>query len=304
VDLLAEDYANQPVVFLEHDADSPAPMRYDRWWAAFPGGALYLPLVMVDSGNRICNGLLDYYRVYEEMVLAELARPAQAEVLAYWWRTGDRANVSVQVTNLSGGVLGQANAASVHAMVYQNTAGRATHRFVRAAVMQSIGSLNVQETATFVLQTADLADVDWNQLQCVAAVDYRPGGPSGAYDMLQAALALPAGESLRVRPNTLTLEVGGDDAVGPTASVWVEAVAPVPWTASSNAAWLSVAPSAGTTTEQVTVAVNKDGLAPGLQDGVLTFTSGDGRHSRELSVHVTYAGLVRVYLPLLARLAY
>jgi hypothetical protein len=208
----------------------------------------------------------------------------------------------VQATNLSDGVLGEANGASVHAMVYQDTAGRATHRFVRAAVAQGIASLLVQETATFVLQTADLTDVGWDQLHCVVAVDCRPGGASGAYDMLQAALALPASESLRVRPETLMFEVRSGDTVGPTASVWVEAVAPLPWSVTSSTTWLSATPSSGTTSEQVTVAVRKDALVSGLQDGVLTFTSGDGRHSRELNVHVTYAGLMRVYLPLLARL--
>jgi len=303
VELLAEDYANQPVLFLEHDVDNPAPARYDRWWAAFPGGSPYLPLVMVDSGNRICYGLLDYYVIFEQMVNAELARPAQADVVAYWWRAGDRASFSVQVTNLSGRMLGEASGASVHAMVYQDTAGRATHRFVRAAAMQSMASLNVQETATFALQTPDMNDVDWNQLHYVVAVDYRPGGASGAYDMLQAAQALPAGESLRVRPNTLTFEVDSEDTVGPTASVWIEAVAPMPWNCTSSAAWLSATPSSGTTPQQVSVLVRKSGLSPGYQQGTLTFASSDGRYVRELAVRVTYQGLGHVYLPLLARLA-
>jgi len=301
VDQLAQDYADRPVVFLEHEVDNPPPTRYDRWWAAYSGGSPYVPLVMVDSGNRISNGWLDFSGVYKGMVDAELARPAQAGVLAYCWRTGDKVHFSVQVTNSSGGALGAVNGASVHAMVYEDTEAHSTHRFVRAAVAQNIAGLAAEETATFGLETADLADVDWNRLHYVAAVDYRPGGASGAYDMLQAAVALPVGASLSVRPEALTFEVSSDDAVGPTASVWVEALAPMPWSASSSAAWLSATPSAGTTPVQVTVAVRKDGLVPGLQQGTLTFTSADGLYSRELTVNVNYRGFMKTYLPLIAQ---
>jgi len=301
VDQLAQDYADRPVVFLEHEVDNPPPTRYDRWWAAYSGGSPYVPLVMVDSGNRISNGWLDFSGVYKGMVDAELARPAQAQVLAYWWRTGDKVHFSVQVTNSSGGALEAANGASVHAMVYEDTEVHSTHRFVRAAVAQNIAGLAAEETATFGLETADLADVDWNRLHYVAAVDYRPGGASGAYDMLQAAVALPVGASLSVRPDTLTFEVSSDDEVGPTASVWVEALSPTQWSASSSVAWLSVAPSTGTTSIEVTVSVRKHGLAPGFRQGTVTFTSGDGLYSHELTVNVYYGGSMRVYLPLLAR---
>ena len=45
-------------------------------------------------------------------------------------------------------------------------------------------------SATFTLETPDLTVVDWNKLHYVALVDYRPVSGS-AYDMLQAAVALP-----------------------------------------------------------------------------------------------------------------
>jgi hypothetical protein len=306
VDQLAKEYAGQPVVFLEHNVDSPPPTRYDRWWAAYTGGSVYVPLIMVDSGNQISNGWVDFYGVYKGMVDAELARPPQALVLAYWWRTGDRVHFSVQVTNSSGGALGEANRASVHAMVYEvyedeEALVHTTRRFVQATVTQGVGSLDPGEGAAFNLETDDLTGVDWNRLFCLAAVDYRPAGSSGPYDMLQAAVALPVGASLSVRPDALTFEVNADDAVGPTAAVWVEALDPVPWSTSSSASWLSVTPPSGATPSQVTVAVLKDGLAPGSQEAALTFSSGDGLYSDQLTVRVHYTGFKHVYLPLLAR---
>jgi hypothetical protein len=189
VDQLAQDYASRQVVFLEHDVDQPPPARYGRWWAAFGGGSASLPLVMVDSGNRISSGWLSFYEVYKGLVDAELARPAQAQVQATWRRVGNQVRFSVQVTNLSGGALGTATDATVHAMVYEDARVHSTSRYVRAAVAQAIVSLASGATASFDLQTADLAGVDWNRLHYVAAVDYRPAGRSGAYDMLQAAVA-------------------------------------------------------------------------------------------------------------------
>ena len=301
MDQLAQDYAGRPVVFLEHDVDNAPPTRYGRWWSAYSGASPYLPLVMVDSGNRISNGWLDFYSVYKGMVDAELARLAQAEVRAYWWRAGNKVHFSVQVTNSSGGALGAANGASVHALVYEDAKVHSTSRYVRAAVAKDIVSLAAGATASLSLQTPDLSGVDWNRLHYVAAVDYRPGGASGPYDMLQAALALPVGASLSVRPDALTFEVHADDAAGPTASVTVEALNPMQWSASSSRAWLAVAPNSGTTPAQVTVSVRKDGVAPGFQQGVLTFTSGDGLYSHELTVNVYYGGFTRVYLPLVAR---
>jgi hypothetical protein len=61
---LAQDYAGRPVVFLEHPVDSAPPSRYGRWWAAYSsGGTVGLPLIMLDSGNQISNGWLDFYNV-------------------------------------------------------------------------------------------------------------------------------------------------------------------------------------------------------------------------------------------------
>jgi hypothetical protein len=194
---LAQDYAGQPVVFIEYDVDNPPSRRYDRWWAAFGGGSATLPMVMVDSGNQISNGYEDFYDVYQAMVDSALARPAQAEIQATWWRTGSRVGFDVEVKNLSTATLSSsANSATVHAIVYEDARAKLTNRFARATVEAGIPDLAPNATATFKLETSDLSDVDWDKLHFVVLVDYRPSGSVGAFDMLQATVALPKSGSV------------------------------------------------------------------------------------------------------------
>jgi hypothetical protein len=195
---LAQDYAGQPAVFIEYDVDNPPSRRYDRWWAAFGGGSATLPLVMVDSGNQTSNGYVDFYDVYQAMVDSALARPAQAEIQAYWSRTGDRVGFDVEVKNLSSATLSSAtNSATVHGIVYEDARVGITNRFARAAVETGIPDLAPNATATFKLETSDLSGVDWDNLHFVVLVDYRPSGSVGAFDMLQATIAIPKSGSVK-----------------------------------------------------------------------------------------------------------
>lgn len=103
IDQLAEDYAGQPVVFLEQNVDATSGQRYGRWWAAYDaGGSVTLPLVMVDSGYRYSHGYEDFYTVYGDMVDSALANPPEADVTAYMQRTGDAVTFRILVTNHSG----------------------------------------------------------------------------------------------------------------------------------------------------------------------------------------------------------
>lgn len=189
VDQLAREYAVQPVVFLEQDLDHLLGDRYGRWWKAYGGGgSVTLPLVMVDSGNQISNGRVDFYSTYKAMVDAALARPPQAEIEFSSQRSGDTLDFNIQLTNLSGVTLSySSNWATVHAIVYEDAHVGVTDRIVRAAVFTRISpALAHGETRTFTLRT-ELSGVDWNKIHPIVLVDYRPGGSSGAYDMLQAA---------------------------------------------------------------------------------------------------------------------
>lgn len=191
VDQLAQEYAGQPVVFLEYDVDNAPYTRYTRWWAASGAGTATLPLVMVDSGNQYTGGYADFHTVYGNMVDTALARPAQVELHAYWWRTGDQVRFNVHVTNPGPDPIAGATA---HAIVYEVTHVRLTDRFVRTAVSVPMSELAPGATVTYTLATSDLAGVDWGRLRYLALVDQRPPGAAGAYDTLQAAVAEASNE--------------------------------------------------------------------------------------------------------------
>ncbi|MFZ6026186.1 MAG: hypothetical protein ACOYYS_00605 [Chloroflexota bacterium] len=191
VEQLAEDYASQPVIFIEYDVDSnDFSQRESIWWTAYGGGSVTLPMVMVDSGNQINNGYVNFASVYKGMVDAALAREAQAAITATANRVGDTLHFDVDVTNRSGIPISSANAAKVWVIVYEEFASpggeRLTSRYVRAVTSVSISpELANDASGSYSLDTPALSGVDWNNLRAIVLVDYRPDG-SSAYDMLQA----------------------------------------------------------------------------------------------------------------------
>ena len=194
VDQLANEYAGSPIVFLEHPVTDPPLSRFSRYLSA--SVSTIPPMVMIDSGNQVSSGIMNYYSVYKSLVDQALTRPPRGGIQATWKRIGDQVHFSVQVTNQSGGTLSLLqNAATVHVMVYEETNVGVTSRYVRAAVSKSIiNSLPSGASASFTLETADLTGVDWSKLHYLALVDYQPGGVAvlEPYDILQAAVALPA----------------------------------------------------------------------------------------------------------------
>lgn len=192
IDQLAQEDSNRPVVFLEYYAPTAPYSRYGRFWAAYNRSYATYPNVIADSGHQVSSGPVDYYHVYKSMVDAELSRPARAAIQAAWQRDGDKARFTIQLTNQSGGSLSLSNGATVHAIVYEDAHAGVTGRYVRSAVATAITpQLADGATSTFTLETGDLTGVTWDHLHYLALADYRPGGSTGAYDMLQAAWALP-----------------------------------------------------------------------------------------------------------------
>jgi len=113
-------------------------------------------MVMVDSGNQINNGYVDFYNVYKAMVDGAMARPAQAEIKARWWRTGSKIGFYVQVKNLSTVTLSSwVNSAKVHAIVDEDARVKITNRFARAVVEAGISNLATNAMTTFKLETSD-----------------------------------------------------------------------------------------------------------------------------------------------------
>jgi hypothetical protein len=193
VDQLAEEYAGRPVVFLEYIYSAAPQSRLGRFWSAYGGGSAYFPMVIVDSGDQVSSGPVNYRKVYKGMVDASLARPARADLQAHWHRSGDRVNFTVQMTNLSGVTLSSyTNEAALHAIVYEDAHAGVTDRMVRTVAYTSIDqALAPGSTATYTLETPALSGVVWEKLHFLVLADFRPSDYLAPYDMLQAAIALP-----------------------------------------------------------------------------------------------------------------
>lgn len=278
------------MLFLEDNVDAPLGRRRDRWWAGYgSGGTVYLPLVMASSGHRISTGSVSFHAVYGGIVDAELLRPPQAEVEAYATRVGNALRVYARVVNLSPATLSAAaNAATVHAVVWEDKRVHVTARTVRAAPFREIEQpLAPGEVFTSVLDTPDLAGVDWSKLHAVAFADFRPAGATGAFDMLQAALAPPP--ELSVSPDSFAVTGGELAADGTLGAVALGGPHVLTWSVASNALWLTASPGTGAVPGAATIRVVRELLLFGVSEGTLTFaaTSADGlAFTREVSVRV------------------
>jgi hypothetical protein len=257
---------------------------------------------MVDSGNQISNGHVDFHNVYKAMVDTELARPAQAEIQAYWWRTGNKVGFYVQVKNLSSVTLSSgANSATVHAIVYEDAHVHDTNRFGRAAVETEISSLAPNATAMFTLETSDLTDVNWDKLHFIVLVDYVPPSSAGAFDMLQAAVALPIAAPFTAKPDSLTFMVDPTDVSIPSQLVNFQGPSFVTWTATPSASWFTITPSSGQITTQPTTSVIKNNLSNGWQQGNITFSTTDGLFSDQIIINAYLGPVNWIYLPMVVR---
>jgi hypothetical protein len=245
---------------------------------------------------------LDFYSVYKTMVDAALVRPPQAEVEATQRRMGNTIQVYVRVTNRSGVTLSSGNSAAIHTLVYEEVEKSVAHsdtgRLVRAALMSDIASLASGNSITATLQTPDLTGVDWSKLHAIALVDYRPGGSSGAYDMLQAAVALTT--TFTVQPDSHTFLVDPTDTRSSSVEVSVQTLLPLTWTAVANTTWLTITPSSGSGASQPTLSVISQSLSAGWQQGAITFAASDGS-TDQVDISAYYGSVKRVYLPLVLR---
>jgi hypothetical protein len=258
-------------------------------------------MVMADSGNQISNGLVSYYNVYKAMVDNEMARPAQAEIQAYWWRTGNKASFYVHVKNLTSVTLSATNFAKVYAIVYEDAKVNVTNRFARSVIDTSITSLAPNATATFKLETPELSGVDWAKLHYVVLVDYRPGSTTGAYDMLQAAIASPLTTPFSAQPDPLTFVADPADTFNPSALINLQGPSFASWTATPGPTWLNIAPLNGPITTQPLLSIVRTNLVAGWQQGVISFTTADGFFADQITVNAYYGALEKLYLPTVMR---
>jgi hypothetical protein len=272
-------------VLLEYDYDRFASGRVDRFWAARPS-AMYLPLVMVGSGYRTSSGQVDYAREYRGMLEAELARPPEAAVNAYWRRSGAAARVYVQVTNLRASALTPEEAAAIWVIAWENGRIGVSDTWVRGTARTPLAdSLEPGAILTVTIDTPSLVGVDWERISALACLERRPGG-AGVYDMLEAAVAASAG--LAVSPNTLALS-----AASPSAEVALSGPHVLTWTAAADVPWLAVSPTAGAVPATAAVSLVPEGLAGGGGTGHVHFeAAGDGM-SLSTTVSVAFPARVR-----------
>ncbi|MCP3888676.1 MAG: hypothetical protein GY702_07355 [Desulfobulbaceae bacterium] len=208
------DAQGKPVVFFEQDVDSPVDgARESRWWASHGnGGTVMLPLVMVDSGNQISNGYVDYQAVYRDLIDSALTRSPGAAISAVVNRIGDSLQFDIDVTNLSGVTLSGANLATLYAIVYDdNSSSGLTGSYVVSSARTYVTPpLLNEDSNTYSLQIEDLTDVAWSSLHAVVFLDYRPAG-STHYDMLQSAIE-PEPGALEGAMKTLLILAGQNPA--------------------------------------------------------------------------------------------
>ncbi len=286
------------MLLIEQDVDHPVGSRIGRWWTAFDGSYVILPMVMVGSGYQISNGYVDFYTTYKNMIEAEKARPPLAEVNAYYQRVGDHFEVRVAVTNKSGVELSYANQATVHVLVYEEAAVNITGRFVRAATATAIATpLAHGQTASFDLTTADIAPLDWGRVHIIALVDYLPQ-PAGPYDTLQAAAAI---ESLNfgVTPDTVVFMMSPTDTAVASQRLTVVGPPQLTWQVTGSADWFAVTPLQGDTSLSPQLSLVLGNVTEGWQEKTITLNAAAANETFQANVLVrAYRGpLNKIYLP-------
>lgn len=106
------------------------------------------------------------------------------------------------------------------------------------------------------------------------AAGLAPGSYTGAVTVapgqsVAVTLNVAVAGSLTVSPSSLTFDGPGTKTVSVTSSG-----TPLSFTASSNAAWLTVTPSSGQTPATLNVAASAAGLSPGIYTGTVTVSPG------------------------------
>ena len=257
-------------VLLEYDYDVFPYGRQDRFWAS-GASASYLPLVMVGSGYCTSSGAEDYEPAYRSMINDELARPARATVSAYWRQAANAMPAYVEVRNLGATDLEIDNDAAIWLIAYENasTEGVST-MWVRSTAQRYLPyDLAPGETATVVIDTPAMSGVDWSRMAGLVLLEDRPGG-GGAFDMVQAAEALPA--DLSAAPDHLVMSL-----YRPVAEVVLTGPHVLSFSASSDVGWIEVTPSSGTVPTTVILTLRPELRPASATEGSVSFaTTGDG----------------------------
>jgi hypothetical protein len=116
------------------------------------------------------------------------------------------------------------------------------------------------------------------------------GVPAKTLPVTLTITATTTGATIGFSPTSLTFTgtVGGTNPAAKPISISNSGGGTLPWTASDNAAWLTLSPASGTNSGTVTASVNMTGLAAGTYNGIITVTaSGSTNTPQQIPVSMT-----------------
>jgi hypothetical protein len=116
------------------------------------------------------------------------------------------------------------------------------------------------------------------------------GVPAKTLPVTLTVTATTAGATIGFSPTSLTFTgiVGGTNPAAKPISISNTGGGTLSWTASDNAAWLTLSPASGSNSGTVTASVNMTGLAAGTYNGIITVTaSGSTNTPQQIPVSMT-----------------
>jgi len=183
---LKAEYQADNVIFIEQDVDQPIGNRLDRWFAGHGiPGTVYLPLVMVDSGDTVRSGSEDYHTTYSAMVDEAMDRAPTARMTATGTLSGSLMRFDVQLTNTSGTTLSVANGATLVALLWSEPVSSSAVPIVGAVGSVPISTLEDGDTRSTSFEVP-IGTLSPTRLRWVVLAEARSPDSTGAYDMLQA----------------------------------------------------------------------------------------------------------------------
>lgn len=272
-------------LLLEYHFDWFHDGRYERFAAAEPH-ATTLPLVMVGSGSETSWGPVEYERDYRAMLTHELARAPQAELAAWWWHSGASVTVEARLVNRAGITLGPATEATVWVVVWEDSTQGVGRTWVRAVGERPLTTTLANGAATELSLSLSVGGIaDWSAAHAVVLVD-RYRSELHRYDMLQAAVAAPAG--VQVTPAVVALT-----SLAPRVELAFDAPPSAHWQVAEMPPWLELDPAAGEGSATVVAAVDH-GRASGLVlEGTLRLVVTGVGAEQAVEVPVSFRGGVR-----------
>lgn len=292
MDQLANEYSTQPLAIVEYGssfrpASRMAILREN-------GGGSAVPEMMIDSSHEWQTGV--NYQIAKEFIDRSLPRPAGANVVAVYERTGNSVKFMVTVTNTSSVTLSKANNAAVHAVIYEDKPDvHKTARIARGGGKVDISLLQNGRTDTYVFTVNVNGMTDWTKAHYIVMVDYKtePSKKPGKYDQLQAAIAIPGTVTpiteFKVNPEIFAFSFNDRATELPTGEFTVTLPTDKTWTSSTNVQWLSVEQESGGNGDKINFAITtNEHFEYGKNYGLVIVSESGSERQRAAVIEVDY----------------